>query len=136
MQSPSGPVRVGAGMSVLGALVSISSDFIMTSIHPASLGPQVLWLVIPPALIILGISAFASFKKLPRWLLVLHCGVSILGILLQLYVYLGNLVFACFDVCTPENTTISAWILVGLGGFLLSGIGSFVTLIGTRLGKA
>jgi len=83
-------------MSVLGAVLIVSSDFIMSGIHPASLGPQVLWLVIPPALIILGISAFACFRKLPRWLLVLHCGVSILGFLLQLLVYIANLAFACF----------------------------------------
>jgi hypothetical protein len=123
-------------MSVLGAVLIVSSDFIMSGIHPASLGPQVLWLVIPPALIILGISAFACFRKLPRWLLVLNCGVSILGFLLQLLVYFANLVFACFDVCHPENTTIGSWILLGLGGFLLSGIGAFVTLIGSRSGKA
>jgi hypothetical protein len=52
-------------------------------IHPASLGSQVLWLVIPPALIILGISAGACLRRLPRWLLGLSCGVCILGFLLQ-----------------------------------------------------
>jgi hypothetical protein len=128
MQSPSGSARVGASISVLGAVLIVSSDFIMSGIHPASLGPQVLWLVIPPALIILGISALACSRKLPRWLLVLNCGVSILGFLLQLLIYIANLAFACFDVCTPENTTIGSWILLGLGGFLLSGIGAFVTL--------
>ena len=97
MQSPSGSARVGASISVLGAVLIVSSDFIMSGIHPASLGPQVLWLVIPPAVIILGISACACFRKLPRWLLVLQCGVSILGFLLQLLIYIANLAFACFD---------------------------------------
>jgi hypothetical protein len=103
----------------------------MSGIHPASLGPQVLWLVIPPALIILGISALACFRKLPRWLLVLHCGVSFLGLLLQVFVYIANQAFACFDICNPASTAIGYWILLGLGGFLLSGLGALVTLSGT-----
>lgn len=130
MQLPSRPARVGAGMSVLGAVLILVSDIIMSGIHPASLGSQVLWLVIPPALIVLGTGAFASFRRLPRWLLIVLCIVSILGFLLQLLVYLAHMVFACFDVCIPTGTIISFWILVGLGGFLLSVIGAFILLRG------
>lgn len=130
MQLPSRPARVGAGISVLGAVIILVSDLIMSGIHPASLGPQVLWLVIPPALIILGMGGFAYFRRLPRWLLIVLCIIGILGFLLQLLVYLAHQVFACFDVCIPTSTIISFWILVGLGGFLLSVIGAFVLLRG------
>jgi hypothetical protein len=95
----------------------------------------VLWLVIPPALIIVGISAFAYFRKLPRWLLVLPCVVCILGFPLQAFVYLAYQASACIDMCHPVNTTISFWLLLGLGGFLLSGIGAFMTLKGWQPGK-
>ena len=128
MQLPSRAARVGAGISILGAVLAVLSDLIMSGIHPASLGPQVLWLVIPPALIILALSVLAYFRKLPRWLLIVFCVVSILGFLLQLLVYIAHLLLACFDICTPQLTTISFWILLGLGGFLLSTIGAFVTL--------
>lgn len=128
MQSPPASARVGATISILGALLTISSALIAAGIHPASLGPQVPWLTISPALLILAISAFAWFRTLPRWLLVLFCAISILGILLQLLIYFVNQVFACFDVCTPTNATIGSWILVGLAGFVLSGVGAFITL--------
>lgn len=129
MQSPSGAARVGASLSILGAVLSISSNVIMLGIHPATLGSQFLWLVIPPALIILGISSGACLRTLPRWLLGVQCGVCMLGFLLQLLTYFAHQVLACFDVCHPEtDTQISFWLLVALGGFLLSGIGAFVTL--------
>ncbi|HLJ36523.1 MAG TPA: hypothetical protein VKU38_22890, partial [Ktedonobacteraceae bacterium] len=106
---------------------------IMVGIHPATLGSQVLWLVLPPALIILSMSSWACLRTLPRWLLGVQCGVCILGFLLQLLTYFAHQVLACFDVCHPEtDTQISFWLLVGLGGFLLSGIGAFVTLSRSR----
>ncbi len=123
-------------MSVLGVVLILSSYFLLFGVYPGSLGPRVPWLVIPPALIILGISAFACFRKLPRWLLALNCGVSILGCLLQWLVYFANQLFACFDMCNPESTTIGYWLLLGLGGFLLSGLGAFVTLVGPQSRKA
>src|SRR5438128_5266903 len=115
MQSPSVSARVGASMSVLGVVLIVFSDFIISGIHPASLGPQVPWLAISPALIILGISVLACFRKLPHWLLVLHCGVSFLGLLLQGFIYIANQAFACFDICNPTSTTIGYWILFVLG---------------------
>lgn len=137
MQSPSGSIRLGASLSLLGAILSISSNVIMSGIHPASLGSQILWLVLPPALIILGMSAYACLRTLPRWLLRVQCGVCILGFLLQLLTYLAHQALACFDMCHPEtDTRIGFWLLVGLGGFLLSGIEAFVMLNRSRSRKA
>lgn len=132
MQSSPRSARIGASMSILGGVLIVFSDFMLDAYH-TSLALQVLWLVIPPVLIILGISAFICFRKLPHWFLVLHCGISILGLLLQVLIYMVSLALACFDMCSSESTLRGYWLLLGLGGFLLSVIGAFVTLKASRI---
>ncbi len=118
-------------MSVLGAVILVISAFIMAGIQPTLLGPLALWPVIPLALIILGIGILACFRSLPRWLLIVHCSVNVLGLLLQSLVFLANLTLGCFDVCNPASPALAFWSFLGLVGFVLSSIGAFMML--TRL---
>lgn len=135
MHAPSVSARVGAIMSVLGVVLILCSYFFPIVIWSYS-ASQVPWLLMSLALILLGISAFACFRTPPPGLIGLHLGISLLGFLLQLFAYIVNRAFACFDICNPQRTASAYWILLGLGGFLLSGLGALVILGGSQPRKA
>ncbi len=130
MQLPSISARTGAIIGILGTVIVFISYFLAFIVYPGSLSPVVLWILLPLSLTILAVSVRACYWNLSRRLRALYCGSSILSFLLQLFVYGATQLFACMDICNPGATTTSYWILMGLGGFLLSIVGAFVTLGG------
>lgn len=128
MQLPSLSAHFGTIMRILGVVLILSSSLLLFVVYPILRTFELWWLLIPLPLILLGISTFAYFRKLPHWLLALYCGVSVLGFLLQMLAYIVFQALTCFDSCIPERTAILSLLLLGLSGFLLSGLGAFVTL--------
>ena len=80
-------------------------------------------LLIAPALLVLGSSALAWFRNLPRWLVVLCLVIIIPAFVLHLLVSELAAAFACFDVCPPGGVHLGSGFWLPLVGFLLCTIG-------------
>lgn len=119
---------LGAGVSALGALLVLVDALLSTfgsGDHEPILRPNtpvLLPLIVVPALLVLGSSIIASFRTLPRWLIVLCWAIIIPIFLLHLLVSAFSASFGCFDVpgCEVHMGT-GFWL--PLIGFPLSMVG-------------
>ena len=131
MQSSSVPNHIGLIVGIVGVVLILVSYLFSYIVYHGILDFVPLWMLIPLALLLLSVSVAAYFK-LPRLLLILTCVFSVIGLLLQGFTYWLYQAFSCFDICISGQRTISYLMLLALSGFLLSGIGAFVTLRKSR----
>jgi hypothetical protein len=128
MQSSSIPARTGASLSILGALLILSSSFL--PIVAYGTGVYVTLPLVFLALTLLGISVFASLRKSPGWLVALRFVLCICGLLFILFILWGIAAFSCFDVCVPVGPSIGFWL--ALAGLLLIGLAPLVAYFVTH----
>ncbi|HLV98810.1 MAG TPA: hypothetical protein VKT82_09060 [Ktedonobacterales bacterium] len=136
---PSRWQRVGAGIGGLGALLILCGVFLPTygtadyegaALQNAPL--LVFGLLIAPALVILGISAWFWVSKPPLWLVVIGSIVIALALVAHWLISLLAASFACFDVCPHGGVTYGTGFWLPLIGLLLGVIGIIFAAVAAR----
>jgi hypothetical protein len=131
--------RVGAGLGGLGALLILLGVFLPTygaaDYEKAALqnAPLIVFaLLIAPALIILGISAWFWVGKPPLWLVVVGCIVLALALVAHWFASALSSAFACFDVCPPGGAHFGTGFWLPLVGLPLGVIGIILAAVAAR----